>query len=476
MTPGSVHFIGICGAGMSAVAILMRDAGWTVTGSDSGFYEPVLGALRRADLPFIEGHRAENIPDEARLIVIGKHAKLVPDSNAEVAEAFRRRDEGRLTICSYPEILNRLTRETTNLVVAGSYGKSTTASLAAWVLADAGKNPSWFLGAVPLDLPNSAGRGNGPLFVLEGDEYPSANWDPRPKFVHYNPTMVVLTSLAYDHVNVFPTPEDYRSAYRVLVEALPANGSLVACTDGEGVADLAAEAPCKVVTYGRDGAYAYRDVARSGADTTFTLLLPDGTNAPIRTTLLGEHNAQNITGVAAALLAPGFVTLEEFVGAVARFRGIRRRAELRTPGSSVPVYEDLSSSRPKARAFLAALRGHYPTARIVALFQPHTFSFRSRKAAHWYEGLFEDATEVLLFSPPELPGLASDDRLGHDEIFRLVEAGNNRPVTVVRDHAETQAALESRLGEGDVLAIMTSGGMGGAVERLVEWVADRFPA
>lgn len=473
--PGAVHFIGMCGAGMSAVAILMRDGGWRVTGSDSGFYEPVLGALQRAGLPFMEGHRAENIPEDASVVVIGKHAKLIPESNEEVAEAFRLRDEGRIKVLSYPEVLHELTKATTNLVVAGSYGKSTTASLAAWTLEDSGKKPSWFLGAVPLDLPHPARRGDGPLFVLEGDEYPSANWDPRPKFVYYNPTLAVLTSLAYDHVNVFATPEAYRATYRALVKALPPTGLLVACTEGEGVAELAAEAPCEVVTYGRAGQYRYHDVARSGTATTFVLDLPDGRSAAIQTSLLGVHNAENITAVAAALLERGFVDLDEFVASVARFRGIRRRAELRTPNSSVPVYEDLSSSRPKARAFLAALRGHYPHARIVALFQPHTFSFRSRKAASWYEGLFVDASEVLLFSPPELPGLDTDDRMSHDEIYDLVRNGNPQPVTVVRDFDEARRALDSRLAAGDVLAIMTSGGMGGAVERLVEWVATRFP-
>ncbi|MCW5940623.1 MAG: hypothetical protein KIS66_00230 [Fimbriimonadaceae bacterium] len=461
---------------MSAVAIMLRNAGWRVTGSDYDYYEPVSGALRRAGLPFIKGYRAENIASDIGLVVIGKHAKLVPESNPEVAEAFRLRDLGRVEVRSYPEVLHELTRDTTNLVVTGSYGKSTTASLAAWVLVAAGKDPSWFLGAVPIDLPAGAGHGQGSVFVLEGDEYPSANWDPRPKFLHYNPRIVVLTSLAYDHVNVFQTVEDYRATYRELVRALPSDGVLVACADGEGVLELAQEAPCQVITYGREGAWSYRDVARQGDSTTFGLVTPDGGARTVQMTLLGEHNAQNVTGVAAALLGNRLVSWEQFEGAVARFQGIRRRAELRTPGARVLVYEDLSSSAVKARAFLAALRAQYRDARIVALFQPHTFSFRSRRAAHWYQELFADASEVLLFSPPELEGLSSDEQLGHDEIAALVRGGNDRPVTVVRDAEETLAELESRLRPGDVLAMMTSGGMGDAVDRVVSWVNERFPA
>ncbi len=213
MTQEKVHFIGIAGAGMSAVAKLLMDAGVTVTGSDDEAYPPVTDFLAAEGIPYRRSYAAANLPADAGYFVIGKNAKLVPQTNAEVAAAYR---TGK-PIYSFPEVLARLSRDRLPIVVAGSHGKSTSAALLAHCLAslpadEAGRgDPSFFIGAIPVTPPTSARMGKGKFFVLEGDEYPSSNTDPRSEIPALPPPAPhpVHAAHAHDHVNVFPTVDDY---------------------------------------------------------------------------------------------------------------------------------------------------------------------------------------------------------------------------------------------------------------------------
>ncbi len=208
---------------MSAVALLLREAGYEISGSDEGFYPPVSDYLERAHIEFAHGYKKENIPADADLIVIGKNAKLVAQSNEEVKAAF----ESGIPIKSFPDILEELSKDKETLVVAGSYGKSTCTALLSWCLMHAGKDPSYFVGEITKGFDAHARLGKGETFVLEGDEYPSANWDERSKFLHYNPKNVLLTSATHDHVNIYPTHEDYLKPFIQLIGIIPTEGVLV---------------------------------------------------------------------------------------------------------------------------------------------------------------------------------------------------------------------------------------------------------
>ena len=292
------HFIGIAGIGMAATALLLREQGWAVTGSDEGFYPPASEILPRAGIRVSSPHAAQNVPADADAIVIGKHAKLTQD-NPEVAAAFA---TGK-PILSFPDVLANVTRDRDRIVVAGSYGKSTTASLIAHVLVHAGKHPGYFLGAVPKDMPSNAALGRDAPFILDGDEYPSSNTDPRAKFLHYAPQLLLLTSAVHDHVNVFPTHADYLAPFKQLIADLPASGLLVVCADEPHAMALARGARCRVVTYAlsdANAAYRAQNIVY-GETSTFDLVGPC-IRQPMQTSQLGAHNIQNMIGAAALLL------------------------------------------------------------------------------------------------------------------------------------------------------------------------------
>src|SRR5271170_2001274 len=248
------HFIGLAGVGMSATAILLRDSGVAVTGSDEAIYPPISQVLAREGFACRAPYAAQNIPDDADLIVIGKNARLVPSENDEVAEAFTRaaRPVGP-KILSFAEVLALLSRGHENIVVAGSFGKTTSVSMMAHCLASAGLNPSWLIGAVPLSPARASNAGRGRLFLLEGDEYPSSNTDNQSKFLHYRPAHVLLAPLAHDHVNVFPTIESYLAPFHHFFDLVPRDGLIVAATSGDLSERFRAEAKRDVVTFGLTG-------------------------------------------------------------------------------------------------------------------------------------------------------------------------------------------------------------------------------
>ena len=457
------HFIGIAGIGMAATALLLREQGWSVTGSDEGFYPPASEILPRAGIRVASPHAAANVPADADAIVIGKHAKLTRE-NPEVAAAF---GSGK-PILSFPDVLAQVTRNRDRIVVAGSYGKSTSASLLAWVLVHAGKNPGYFLGAVPKDLPSNAALGSDAPFILEGDEYPSSNTDPRAKFLHYAPQSLLLTSAVHDHVNVFPTHADYLAPFQQLIRGLPADGLLVACADEPHAMSLAGAAPCRVVTYGLCDANAayYAESVVYGEESSFDLIGPH-IRQSIRTVQLGAHNIQNMVGAAALLLEKRLATPAEIAAAFASYRGIVRRLDKLTTRSTIPLYEGFGSSREKSRAAIDAIRLHFPKKRLVIVFEPYTFSWRSRDTLFWYDTVFDGADRVFVYQPPS-HGAASHDQVSQQEIADRIATSGLAVTKLAGDRTANVATIVDHLEPNDVVLVLTTGDIGGLIPPLVE--------
>jgi len=454
-----IHFTGVAGAGMSAAALMMRDAGHEVSGSDAEAFPPMSTYVEGLGFPFHRSFDAANLPVGLDVLVLGASAKLGGEENPEVAEARRRG----VTITTFPELVGEATAGRPNTVVAGSFGKSTCSALMAHVLREAGHDAGWMIGAISPSLPATGHWGTEPQVVLEGDEYIVGPTDRRSKFVLYHPRDVLLTSLIHDHVNVFPTFADYEAPFRELLRLLPADGLLVA-REHPAIRAVAGEAAGRIVWYDTeacDGWWAqevtYGEVSR------FTLVRPDGGKLTLSTLLLGEHNIENIVGVSAYLLERGLVSEAALQAAVASFGGIRRRLDRLTTRSLVPVIEGFGSSYEKARSAIEALLLHYPHRPLTVVFEPHTFSWRSRDALSWYDTVFEGAARVLV-APPPTHGAGTHHQSTFEEILART-AATGVPVEGVRTAEEAIAALRGLKGD-EVVLLLSSGPLLGLPDAL----------
>jgi UDP-N-acetylmuramate: L-alanyl-gamma-D-glutamyl-meso-diaminopimelate ligase len=454
-----IHFTGIAGAGMSAAALMLRDAGNDVSGSDAEAFPPMSTYVESLGFPFHHSFDAANLPQDLDVLVLGASAKLGGADNPEVAEARRRG----VSVTTFPEMVGEATRGRLNTVVAGSFGKSTCSALMAHVLKVAGRDAGWMIGAISPSLPATGHWGSAPEVVLEGDEYIVAPADRRSKFVLYHPRDVLLTSLVHDHVNVFPTFADYEAPFRELLRLTPADGLLVA-REHPAVRAIAGEAASRIVWYDTarcDGWWA-QDVVYDEI-TRFTLVRPDGGKLALSTALLGEHNIENIVGVSAYLLERGLVSEAALQAAVASFGGIRRRLDRLTAHSVVPVIEGFGSSYEKARSAIEALLLHYPHRPLTVVFEPHTFSWRSRDALAWYDTVFEGAARVLVVPPPT-HGAQTHHQSTFDEILTRT-AATGIPVEGVRTAEEAIAALRGLKGD-EVVLLLSSGPLLGLPDAL----------
>lgn len=462
-----IHFIGICGAGMSAVAKLAKDMGHEITGSDEGFYPPISDYLKDNNIPCSSPYKKENIPKDIEIVVIGKHAKLTPNENEEVKFAF----DNKLKILSFPELLNQLTTDRNNIVIAGSYGKSTCTSLAAWILESSNVDAGYFIGAAPVTPESNAHVGTAREFVLEGDEYPSSNWDQTSKFLHYSAKDILITATAHDHVNVFPTHDSYQAPFIELIKTID-EGKVVICSDEISNQKIIEQFDAsKFITYGlNSGTWQARNII-FGDITKFELTKNNQTVATLETSLLGKHNIQNIVGVSALLLEKDLISSTQLASAIKTFKGIKRRLDMITPGTKVVMYEGFGSSYDKARAAIEAILLHYPEKTLNIIFEPHTFSWRNRDAIHWYDDVFREAKNILIYEPP-VHGATSHNQSSHDEIVSAVKKSNPNTIKINRETGYIE--IEKLISDNAVFLVLSSGDMDGLLLEIKNNIKEKY--
>lgn len=466
------HFIGICGAGMSAVAKLLIDSGHTVTGSDEGFYAPISEYLDKQHISCLSPYKKQNIPTDVDCIVVGKHAKLTQETNEEVAFAFTLGKP----ILSFPEVLEKITDERERIVVAGSFGKSSCSALMAWILSENNIDAGYFIGAVPITPKENAHVGTAKEFVFEGDEYPSLNWDSTSKFLYYHPHHILLTALAHDHINIFKTHEEYITPFIKLFSTQEASGLAMICTDDETVKKnllVIQSNHQRVTTYGlhSGSTWSARDIHYDEM-TTFILTKNNNKVAEISTTLLGAHNIQNIIGVSALLLETKKISADQLTQSVATFKGIVRRLDKKSDKTRIPVFEGFGSSIDKAKSAISAIQLHFSERKLFIIFEPHTFSWRDRSAIAWYDTVFSGGDSVLIYKPPEyreeLP-----DQLTLDEICERTKKTNIK--TFKAPTIEDARLALQNIQEDSVVLILSSGGMDGLIQDTVNFLESKFP-
>ena len=386
-----IHFIGICGYAVSGLALVAKQLGNEVTGSDEDAYPPTTDILTKAGIKWVDGHAAGNVtrwgkPD---LVVQGNQVR---EGNPETETARRLH----IRLISEAEYWGELTADRFRIVVAGSAGKTTTASLLAWILRSAGRNPGFRLGSSARDLGSAAAWGSGREFVFEGDEYTSAVFDPRPKFLHFAPQLVVLTNIDWDHPDVFKDPLSYEAVFRQLLEDLGAEDRLIAGSDDPTVRRLLNRTRAHVETYGlRGGAdWQGRDVQMEGEGMRFTAWHAGKVLAVVTTRLTGEHNASNALAALATSVRLG-VPVASAVDAIGRFQGVARRFELRRQVRGVTLVDDYAHHPAKVRATVQAALERFHPGRVLACFVPHTYS-RTLSLIDGYADAFAGCALVVI--------------------------------------------------------------------------------
>jgi UDP-N-acetylmuramate: L-alanyl-gamma-D-glutamyl-meso-diaminopimelate ligase len=475
-----VHIIGIAGTLMGAFATYLKRSGVRVTGSDQNIYPPMSDVLSGASVEVFIGYRAENLSQFAvrpDLVVIGN---VIRSDNPEARFAI---DHG-YDYMSLPEAMERfLLQKTTNYVVSGTHGKTTTTSLLAFILKELGQKsgiePSYFIGGVPIDLPYSfhvAKIRNGEPFVLEGDEYDTAFWDKVPKFNHYLPDQVILTSIEFDHADIYPDLNAVENAFRGLFQRIRPGGRVVACLDYPVVEKLLKEFPnIEKSTYGESDRCQYRvaGLKTTEAGIEFDVLDHGKPIQKIHFQLPGHHNALNALAVFVLLKLQGYDPTD-IASAIAKFRGVKRRQEVRADIGGVLVIDDFAHHPTAVRETLAALKTQYSGRRLVAVFEPRSATSRRRIFQKEYAKAFQSADRIWVAPPYDQSKIEASQQFSSDELVRdLKYAGKqaNRMPSV--DEGVVLVSKESQ--SGDVIAVLSNGGFDGFIPKLIEQLKNSLP-
>ena len=454
-----VHVLGICGYATSGAALLAQGLGDRVTGSDDFAYPPVTDIVSAAGIEWENRSDPANldrwgVPD---LVVVGNQTR---STNAEFA-AVRQRG---LPFVSEIEFYSTLVGARHRITVCGTHGKTTTASLLAHMLDRAGMDPGFRLGSTSLDLGGSSRLGSGP-FVFEGDEYTTAPWDARPKFLHTRPDAACVTRLELDHPDVYPTIDAYRTPFVGLAAAIPLDGVLALCADDPECVALSTHAAATVVTYGTgEGAdWTITDVTWDGGLQRFTVTGADAPPVPVALTFPGQHNALN--ACAALILATRTgAPLDVVVAACADFRGPARRFEVLGDAGDITVVDDYAHHPTEVEAAIAAARQRYPTRRLVAIHTPHTYS-RTSRLLEDYRRSFAGADVVVLGPIEEARERGQAATVSSRDVAERV--GRGRDVHVV-DGAASAVELLTRVAHpGDVMLVLSLGGFDKLAQRLL---------
>jgi len=466
--PGQViHLVAVGGVGMSALAGLLQARGFRVTGSDEAIYPPASTLLDRLGIEVHRGYRPEHLAG-ADAVIIGN---AVTRTNPEAATALERG----LPVYSMPEILGSLfLSERRTLVVAGTHGKTTTTAMLAWVLERAGRSPGFLVGGVPIDLGVSFAVGEGEDFVIEGDEYDSAFFDKRPKFIHYRPQAVLLNAIEFDHADIYKDLEHVKRAFAELVSLLPREAPLVVASEFPHAVEVARAGKGEVVLFGNGPGSTWRavDVRDDGERTAFAVETDGRRVATVRLRLLGDMNVRNALGVFVLCRCLGMAP-SDIVPGLESFTGVRRRQEHVGERRGVIVLDDFAHHPTAVAGTLAAVQSRYRDRRVIAVFEPRSNTSRRRIFQQAFGDALAHAPVVILSAVYEKPNdpLPPAERLSTDE---LVSGLRTRGIdaTVLPSPEAIAQHLAAAARPGDVIVVMSNGAFGGLPRRLLEVLGD----
>ena len=465
-SPRRIHLIGICGTGMAALASLLHRQGYMVSGSDQNVYPPMSDFLAGLGIPVMSGYAAANLAGRPDLVIVGNVVRI---TNPEAVELARLA----LPYLSMPQALAHffLTGKT-SLVVAGTHGKTTTSSLLATTLHRAGSTPGFMIGGLVEAFGSNAQVSDGPYFVVEGDEYDTAFFNKVSKFQHYRPQHAILTSVEFDHADIFPDFKSVKATFTEFIGRIPPGGSVIACFDDPVVREIVTQAArCPVIDYGANPGCTWHlaglKVTRLSSE--FFVYHRGQCLGPCALPMPGKHNALNALAVIALLTHLGF-PFAAISSGLASFEGVKRRQQIRGVVRGVTVIDDFAHHPTAVRETLQALRLAWPDNRLVVVFEPRTNSSRRAVFQEDYAHAFGVADQILIREHIPLDTIPLNEQFSSLKLAEDLHA-NNLQAEAFPDTDAILDALAQSCRPGDVVVILSNGGFDGIHERLLTRLA-----
>jgi UDP-N-acetylmuramate: L-alanyl-gamma-D-glutamyl-meso-diaminopimelate ligase len=465
-----IHLIGICGTAMASLAGMLKQRGFKVTGSDAAAYPPMSDFLAGLGIPLAQPYAEANLQPHPDLVVVGN---AISRGNVELEYLL----DHRIPFCSLPQILHdEFLRGREVIVIAGTHGKTTTTSMLAWIFQSAGKRPAFLVGGIAENFGSSFALGDGGHFIIEGDEYDTAFFDKGPKFLHYFPDSVILTSVEFDHADIYKDLDAVKTAFKRLVNLVPRRGRIIAFEGNKNVSECVAKALCPVERYGANTSASWQvtNLRLDPQRTRWSVLREGRPWADFEFSLGGEYNVLNATAAAAMASAYG-ITTEQIATALKAFKSVKRRLEVKAEVNGVTIIDDFAHHPTAIAETIKALRSRYPGRRLWAILEPRSNTLRRNVLQNDLAQSLATADEVVIarvFRPEAIPESECLDLTA--VIARINHAGKR--ARAIPDADAIVAQIGAELRSGDVVVILSNGGFGGIYEKLPRRLQSATPA
>ena len=452
---------------MASLAGLLVESGHTVTGSDENVYPPMSDLLEELGVDVRSPYRADNVPPDCDLVIVGN---AISRGNPELEAVLERR----VAYASMPEVLKELyLRTRTPIVVSGTHGKTTTSSIVAWLLESAGHDPGFLIGGIPLNFGLSYRNGSGDAFVVEGDEYDTAYFDKGPKFLHYLPQVAIIGNVEFDHADIYRDVTEVEQAFRLFANLVPRNGLLVVGSESELAMTVAASAPCPVTTFATAGEADWTvEVLSSDANgTRFRVLHHGETVTETEGPFWGDAALRNALAAIAAT-EPFGLTGDELAVALASFRGVKRRFEVRGEEAGVVVVDDFAHHPTAIGETLRGARHRFQGRRIWGVFEPRSFTARSAVFQKELAVALAFADSVVVAGVLRTSRLPEDNELSEEKLVADLRSSGTE-ASFIPSPDDIVEFLQGELRAGDVVMVMSNGSFGGLPEKLLAALRSR---
>ena len=456
-----IHLMGICGTAMASLAGILKNKGFHITGSDQNVYPPMSTFLNEMGIEIKKGYSGDNLDPVPDLVIVGNVITRVNPEAVRLSE---------LNVCylSLPQALRHFAIEDKkSVVIAGTHGKSTTSAICSWLLEYCGMKPGYMVGGILNNFKSSFKLGEGNYFVIEGDEYDTAFFDKGPKFLHYAPFVAIITSIEFDHADIYRDLDHVISSFSRLVDIMPSDGLIIANSDDPVVMDVVAKAKCRVWTYGYNENALWRAVDIQNQDSgTYVKILKEGKEyLSLVSPLYGRHNISNILSTVAL---SDFIDIptEKVPSAIGSFKGVKRRQEVRGEEKGILVLDDFAHHPTAVQKTIEAVKGRYEGRRVIAVFEPRSNSSRRGIFQKRYSEAFDSADLVFIPEPPMMDKVPADDRFSS---AGLVEELKGRGLNAFYGSSTDQLLemIMTNAVSGDVVLIMSNGAFDDIHEKLL---------